>query len=1722
MKKIKDVLKAILVILPIMFFVGNYSLATEDSTGIYLALKGKGNGRTTGFYTVTTNGGGTNKPVIKIVRSNQAGTVETADTSTSAIYCIKNGVGFGAAGSSSQPNSSVLYNQYFDLRNPSSIDSTYKAALPSNTTTYNQLVWVLDNICNPLDSSSKKKLLEAAGLSENEFQNYTIGSYSKTNIEKDIIEVIQQAAIWYFTNSSGQYHPDYDANFMWASSNGGTGRSLTDYSDDGDIVDDPVMILYQYLIDGAIEAVRNGYTYSTNSTSSPITFDKSSAKVELNGSNFLIGPYKVSATSSTAYTLTAKVTDGSSEISNVTLVGANKTTALSGSNTTEKIKSNLGNNFYISLPANTDISKVTINISTSYNSKSLTYWSTPANVVNSNQPVVIIDTSNKTATASDTQTITKPEFDLALRKFITSINGKAPTTSRVPTYTSEQLTALANGTTSSTHDNGKTLIKTHTKDPLEVSTGDKVIYTIRIYNEGQIAGKATQVTDYLPEGLELVPKSESTINTQYDWTPDESNSKIIRTSYLQNKSIAAFNTSTKTISYEDLKIECKVVAKNKTTDTTLKNIAEITSETNDAGVADRDSTPNSLTDSQKSSYNPGTSTQGKGYQDDDDYEDLVLPGKYFDLALRKFITSINGNAPTTSRVPTYSQADLKALANKTSALDDGKTLTKKHTKTPLSVKNGDKVIYTIRIYNEGEVDGKATKITDYLPEGLSLTQNSAINRTYGWQADESNSRIVSTSYLDNTNIKAFDSNPSSGTYSISYADVLIECDVVAQDSGTNTNLKNVAEITASTNDLGIVDRDSTPNNLTDAQKNSYNPGTSTQGKGYQDDDDYEDLLLPTKYFDLALRKFITSINGTAPTTSREPIITENDLKALAEGTAPLDDGKTATKQHTKDPLTVSTGDIVRYTIRVYNEGQVDGYADEITDFLPEGLEYITDSELNQLYGWKMYDASGNATDDQTKARILKTDKLSAAKGLTYVGIPADYSKEKYPYYKGNTNTLLAFDYSTMKNGPDYVSVEIECKVTSNGGQSDTRLKNVAEITAATNDDGIADRDSTPNNLTDDQKNNYNPGTSTQGKGYQDDDDYEDLLIKGKYFDLALRKFITAVNGKALNVSREPKITDEDLAKLATGETDLDNGTTVTKTHTKSQLSVATGDTVRYTIRVYNEGQVDGYATEISDFLPAGLELVPGTESEINSKYGWNADGKKITTDYLKDKKISAFDAANKKLSYEDVEIECKVVATTISGNNLKNIAEITGSKNDLNIPDKDSKVNNLTDDQKNTYNPGTSEKGKGYEDDDDYEDLKLVRFDLALRKFITGVNDESITSRIPKVDASKFGTTVDGKEVTTCTYTHSKEPVKVATNDFVTYTIRVYNEGTIDGYASVVKDNLPEGLEFLPDNQINKDYRWVMYDENGNVTTEVKNAKYITTDYLSKDQEKTTGSNLINAFDKATMDSPDYKDVKVVFKVTEPNTSDRILINQAQISKETDPDGNEVKDIDSTPDEWKDEDDEDIEKVYVKYFDLSLRKWVTHAIVIEDGVQKEMETGHYAEQEPEPIVKVELNKKRLANTVVKFRYSIRVKNEGEIEGYATEISDYIPDGLKFNQADNPQWKEANGKITTDALKDTLLKPGETATVNVVLTWINAENNMGVKTNIAEISKDYNEYGTPDIDSTPNNKKDGEDDIDDAPVALTVVTGSAPTYIALITGTLVIIAAGIFVIKKYVI
>ena len=1083
----------------------------------------------------------------------------------------------------------------------------------------------------------------------------------------------------------------------------------------------------------------------------------------------------------------------------------------------------------------------------------------------------------------------------------------------------------------------------------------------------------------------------------------------------------------------------------------------------------------------------------KAFNDEKIIQVREIP-KEFDLALRKFITGIRSATGVAkqveSREPVITQQALEDLA--TGRTEFKTTAVKTHRKDALTVETGDIVTYTIRVYNEGDVDGYVDQITDYLPAGLELTENSRINQANRWAKD---GKVLRSELHTKDLLKAFDKN----TKTLSYVDYQVECTVLDTTNLTTRDLTNVAEITAQrpVDNQQIRDRDSVPNNLTRDQITNYNPGTSEKGKGYEDDDDYEPLKTSNKEFDLALRKFITGIRTSAGVAkqigSREPVITKQALEDLATGRTEFK--TTAVKTHTKNPLQVEKGDIVTYTIRVYNEGEVDGYVREIADYLPAGLELTENSRINQANRW--------AKDGKVLRSELHTKDLLKA-------------------FDKNTKTL------------SYVDFQVECTVLDTTNLTTRDLTNVSEITSQDPKEGVnvRDRDSIPSNLRKEQISNYNPGTSERGKGYEDDDDYEPLKPVEKEFDLALRKFITSVNGTEVT----SRIPDVDVTPLV-NKTD----TTAIYRHSKEPVKIKISDIVTYTIRVYNEGDIDGYADEIVDHLPEYLEYI---DNDFNKQYGWQLDpsdntGRTIKTNYLSDRTnkaniIKKFDG--KTLDYKELKIQTRIKSGVKPTKYLTDIAEITEAHNEFKIPDRDNYRKVIlpkTSDEFSEYKGHNSNKKdlsdkryyyKGQEDDDDFEKVVVEgEFDLALRKFITQVNEEAVTNRIPQVDTSKFGTIgADGKPVTTMTYNHTKEPILVNTTDIVTYTIRVYNEGEVNGYATEVKDDLPEGLEFLPDNATNKEYRWQLLDKDGKVTTNVKEAVSIITDYLSKEQEKTSGSNLLKAYDKTTMKTPDYKDVKIAFRVTEPQTSDRILINKAQISKHHDEFGKEVKDRDSTPNKWNEgEDDQDIEKVRVRYFDLSLRKWVTQVIVIEDGKQKVKDTGHYAEQDPEPVVKVEVNKKRLKNTVVKFRYSIRVKNEGEIEGYAKEISDYIPSGLKFNKADNPDWVEKDGKIVTTKLKDTLLKPGETAEVTVLLTWINGEENMKVMTNTAEISEDYNKYKTPDRDSKPNNKKKGEDDQDDAPVTVTTVSGSAPVYIGIAVTGIAIIAIGGILVKRYI-
>ncbi len=71
---------------------------------------------------------------------------------------------------------------------------------------------------------------------------------------------------------------------------------------------------------------------------------------------------------------------------------------------------------------------------------------------------------------------------------------------------------------------------------------------------------------------------------------------------------------------------------------------------------------------------------------------------------------------------------------------------------------------------------------------------------------------------------------------------------------------------------------------------------------------------------------------------------------------------------TRRIVTIAPGNIVTYVIRIYNEGNIDGYADEITEHLPQELEFVNnDFNANKMDGYQM---------QMTQHKNIKTTLIS--------------------------------------------------------------------------------------------------------------------------------------------------------------------------------------------------------------------------------------------------------------------------------------------------------------------------------------------------------------------------------------------------------------------------------------------------------------------------------------------------------------------------------------------------------------------------------------------------------------------------------------------------------------------------------------------------------------------------------------------------------------------------
>ena len=141
-------------------------------------------------------------------------------------------------------------------------------------------------------------------------------------------------------------------------------------------------------------------------------------------------------------------------------------------------------------------------------------------------------------------------------------------------------------------------------------------------------------------------------------------------------------------------------------------------------------------------------------------------------------------------------------------------------------------------------------------------------------------------------------------------------------------------------------------------------------------------------------------------------------------------------------------------------------------------------------------------------------------------------------------------------------------------------------------------------------------------------------------------------------------------------------------------------------------------------------------------------------------------------------------------------------------------------------------------------------------------------------------------------------------------------------------------------------------------------------------------------------------------------------------------------------------------------------------------------------------------------------------NEGSVAGYVKKVVDYLPEEFSFNTELNSDWYLSdNGNIYNSSLENTLIKPGESKELKLILSVNITEDKIGIVTNTAEIYETYNEQGLQDIDSTPANQASDEDDISKAEIVLGLVTGKIIGYTALVIVIIAILVVGIYQIKK---
>ena len=948
----------------------------------------------------------------------------------------------------------------------------------------------------------------------------------------------------------------------------------------------------------------------------------------------------------------------------------------------------------------------------------------------------------------------------------------------------------------------------------QISSGDNLVFTITVYNQGAVDATSVEVTDYIP--ADLIYNMNSPLNILNGWGAGPNPVTNLG-------AIATGGTAQVQI---ELGIDPAFMG------TSLVNNAEITLASNGLGLADEDSNPGDNagsaselgTDNDIDDDGPGTPGTVDNPIDEDDFDPAeVLIGQTFDLALLKTVSS----------------------------------------STPGPYNAGSTVTFDLMVINQGTVDAFNINLNDIIPAGLLLSDAS-------WTSVGGVASLISPI----STVAAGTSTTVSITFTIDPAFM-------------GTSITNTAEISEADNDndptnVGPTDVDSTPS-LDDG------PDSDNVIDDGADDEDPETINIGQVY-DLALIKTLTagqasavapgdavgftitvSNQGTVVANSFEvtdyiptgftfnplanPIWTDNldgtvtTLLSAANGSLPV--GGLA-------PGSTTTFDIILDVSHNAPQGQDLVNVAEITNDDGDDVDSTPDTDqTNDAFGGDdITDNTGGDEDDQDPAMVTVQEfDLALVKSLAVgqapsvgVGELVTYTITVYNQGDINADNILIADYlpacMTLSDpnwtgaGPIFytasvangdlplgglapgASVSVDLTLLLDlGATSACDLTNVAEIADGTDADGnpISDIDSSPDAIAGNDAFGGDNVIDNTG-GDEDDSDPETILLDLIY-DLALTKEVTDFidfNGSG-TISQE--------------------------------------DDVIFTITVINQGMVNASNIEVTDYIPVGMFLSP------NDNNGWIGALSGPVTNTISSIPVG---------SSMDLQIVLRV-DQSFMGSELINWAEISNDDgNDFDsTPDAiqfngPGETNDLDDD-------GVIDNINGDEDDHDPALITVGQtFDLALMKTVA-------SGQVGPYDVF----------------------------DDITYSITVFNQGTLEAHNVEVIDYVQPG-QILSPNDVNG---WVE-DSNGNYTMMIPGP-------IAPGQEATVNITMRITPEVYILQLDSLSNVAEIFNATDADG----VVQQDEDSTADTSFGNDFQMDDVTDNSGGDEDDEDLAFVELEPLD---------------------------------------------------------------------------------------------------------------------------------------------------------------------------------------------------------